>query len=44
MISLVDILSQNEDLRKWFGKGKTGSTKGGNSTKGKTPTFSKTGA
>ena len=29
MISLVDILSQNEDLRKWFGKGKTGSTKGG---------------
>ena len=36
--------SQNEDLRKWFGKGKTGSTKGGNSTKGKTPTFSKTGA
>lgn len=29
MISLVDLLSQNEDLRKWFGKGKTGSSTGG---------------
>tara|TARA_R110000868_G_scaffold397212_1_gene669762 strand:+ start:267 stop:392 length:126 start_codon:yes stop_codon:yes gene_type:complete len=41
MISLVDILSQNEDLRK---KKAGDSKKGGNSTKGKTPTFSKTGA
>ena len=27
MIKLVDLLS--EDLRNWFGKGKTGSTEGG---------------
>ena len=29
MISLSELLYQNEDLRKWFGKGKTGSKGGG---------------
>lgn len=29
MILLSELLYQNEDLRKWFGKGKTGSKTGG---------------
>ena len=28
-MKLLDIIYQNEDLRKWFGKGKTGSSAGG---------------